>query len=59
MNAPRWEPDPDEIAALVEASCRAQGLPVKVDDPTVLEEVALLLNRSDGQIDVVSDAIPE
>ena len=56
MNAPRWEPDPEEIAAIVEASCRAQGIPVKVDDPSVLEEAALLLNRSDGQIDAASDA---
>lgn len=46
MSAPRWEPDPAEIAALVEASCRAQGIPVRVEDPATLEEVALLLNRS-------------
>lgn len=41
----------EEVAAFVAASCRAQGVPVKVTDPLVLGEVAVLLGgrgRADG-----------
>lgn len=34
---------PEELAAWVAQSCAAQGLPVKVTDPTVVRRVALLL----------------
>ena len=48
MSAPRWEPDPGEIAAWVEESCAAQELPAKVTDATVLEDAAHLLRDRDG-----------
>lgn len=34
---------PDSLAAWVEASCAAQGVPVKVADPTVVSRVGALL----------------
>jgi hypothetical protein len=34
---------PDEVAAWVAASCAAQGVPVKVTDPTVVRRVGTLL----------------
>lgn len=34
---------PDELAAWVAASCAAQGLAVKVTDPTTLRRVGILL----------------
>lgn len=35
---------PDEVvAAMVQASCLAQGVPVKIVDPTVVRRVAVLL----------------
>lgn len=33
----------DRIAAMVQASCEAQGVPVKVSHPTVVRRVAVLL----------------
>jgi hypothetical protein len=33
----------DELAAFVEASCRRQGVPVKVDDVRVVDQVVTLL----------------
>ena len=32
----------DELAAFVAASCERSGVPVKVTDPVVLEQVAVL-----------------
>ena len=34
---------PEAVRAWVEASCAAQGVPVKVDEGRVVKEVALLL----------------
>lgn len=39
---------PDELAAWVEASCAAQGVPVKVTDPTVRRRVGVLLGASEA-----------
>lgn len=35
--------DPDELRAYVEASCLAQGVPVKVCDPETLARLVVLL----------------
>lgn len=41
--------DRDVVAAWVEASCRAQGVAVKISDPLVLGRVGVLLGmRADG-----------
>ncbi len=34
---------PDQLAAWVEASCAAQGVPARVSDPAVLRRVGVLL----------------
>lgn len=36
--------DHEEVVAWLEASCKAQGVPVKVTDPIVLARVAVLFN---------------
>ncbi len=38
-----------EVAEFVAASCLAQGVPVKVSDPSVLENVVALLGVGDGR----------
>lgn len=40
---------PEEVAAWVAASCAAQGVPVKVTDPTIVRRMGALLGAaSDG-----------
>lgn len=39
----------EDLAAWVAKSCAAQGVPVKVTDPTVLRRVAVLLGRDQHQ----------
>ena len=34
---------PEQVASLVDASCAAQGVPVKVTDPTLIRRVGVLL----------------
>jgi hypothetical protein len=41
MSSPSWA---DEVRAQVERTCAAQGVPVRVSDRTVVEQVAVLLN---------------
>ncbi len=38
----------EEVAALVEASCAAQGVPVKITDPTLVRQVGALLGGRVG-----------
>jgi hypothetical protein len=38
----------DEVAAWVQASCQAQGVPVHVTDTVVLRDVAALLGAGSG-----------
>lgn len=38
---------PEELAAWVSASCAAQGVPVKVSDPTMVRRVGALLGAPD------------
>ena len=49
MSAPRWEPDPAEIAAWVEASCSSQEIPAKVTDATTLDDLAHLLKCAEHE----------
>lgn len=49
---PAGQPGTDltaQVRAWVDASCRAQGLPVKVNDPQVLNAVATLLAERERQ----------
>ena len=39
---------PDELAAFVQRSCEAQGVPVKVTDARLLDDVAALLAAGTG-----------
>jgi hypothetical protein len=39
---------PDELAAWVAASCAEQGIPVRISDPLVVRQVAVLMGRSAG-----------
>lgn len=41
--------DPDRVAAWVQASCVAQGVPVKVTDPVVLGRLSTLLSGTSGR----------
>jgi len=35
--------DPEQVAAFVQRSCESQGVPVKISDRLVVEQVAALL----------------
>jgi hypothetical protein len=35
--------DLDDVASWVDSSCAAQGVPVRLEDPVVIERVAVLL----------------
>ncbi|WP_238781371.1 hypothetical protein [Prescottella equi] len=40
--------DPELLAAWVESSCAAQGVPVRVTDPGVLADVGVLMGAAGG-----------
>ncbi len=42
-STPARPPDRDEVRRFIERSCKAQGLPLVVEDPAVLERIATLL----------------
>lgn len=59
--------DPEGIAAYVRESCAAQGVPVKVTDPTVIRKVATLFlghvpversSSEDAQVQPASAELP-
>lgn len=41
--------DPELVRTWVEDSCRAQGVPVKITDPSTIKRVAVLFATSDNQ----------
>ena len=43
-------PDPEEVRAIVEESCAAQGVPVKVTDPSTVRSVAALLRAGRSEL---------
>ncbi len=51
-------PTAEEVREWVEKSTRAQGVPFKVTDPSVIEAVAVLLSAGREPVEV-TDAKPE